>query len=198
MNRRQLIGAASAIFAATAVPALADAPASSLAVSPSLLASARAALNHHKDRIRNLDRIGIADFGAHSSKPRLHVYDLQSGKVQSFLVAHGKGSDPAHTGWLKSFSNDEGSEATSEGAYLTADVYNGKHGVSRRLIGLDADNCNALPRGIVVHSAAYVSDAIARSGTLGRSQGCFAVSQADHDTVLNLLGPDRLLLAIKS
>ena len=193
MNRRQLIGATSAILAASAVPAFADA-----AVSSPLLSQAKAALNRHKDRIKNFDRIGIADFGTHASKPRLHVFDLQSGRVQSFLVAHGRGSDPAHTGWLKSFSNAEGSEATSQGAYLTSDVYNGKHGVSRRLIGLDADNCNALPRGIVIHSAAYVSEGLARSGTLGRSQGCFAVSQKDHDTVLNLLGPDRLLLAIKS
>lgn len=193
MNRRQLIGATSAILAASAIPAFADA-----AVSSPLLSQAKAALNRHKDRIKNFDRIGIADFGTHASKPRLHVFDLQSGRVQSFLVAHGRGSDPAHTGWLKSFSNAEGSEATSQGAYLTSDVYNGKHGVSRRLIGLDADNCNALPRGIVIHSAAYVSEGLARSGTLGRSQGCFAVSQKDHDTVLNLLGPDRLLLAIKS
>ncbi len=194
MNRRQLIGATGAILAATAAPAFADAP----AISSSLLAQARAALNSHKGRIKNFDRIGIADFSAHASKPRLHVYDLQSGRVRSFLVAHGRGSDPAHTGWLKSFSNAEGSEATSQGAYLTGDQYSGKHGVSRRLIGLDADNCNALPRGIVIHSAAYVSDGLARSGTLGRSQGCFAVSQADHDTVMDLLGPDRLLLAIKS
>ncbi len=195
MNRRQLIGATGAILAAAAAPAFAaDAP----AVSPSLIAAAQAALSRHKDKIRNFDRIGVADFGTHASKPRLHVYDLQSGKVQSFLVAHGKGSDPAHTGWLKTFSNAEGSEATSQGAYLTADVYTGKHGVSRRLVGLDADNCNALPRGIVIHSAPYVSQDLARSGTLGRSQGCFAVSQADHDTVLNLLGPDRMLLAIKS
>jgi hypothetical protein len=194
VNRRQLIGATGAILAATAAPALADTP----ALSPSLVAQAKAALNRHKDRVRNMDRIGIADFSTHASKPRLHVFDLQSGKVKSFLVAHGKGSDPAHTGWLKTFSNAPGSEATSQGAYLTADVYNGKHGVSRRLIGLDGDNCNALSRGIVIHSAPYVSDALARSGTLGRSQGCFAVSQADHDAVLNLLGPDRLLLAIKS
>lgn len=194
MNRRQLIGATGAILAATAAPAFAAAP----ALPSSLLAQAKAALNRHSGRVRNLDRIGVADFSAHASKPRLHVFDLQSGKVRSFLVAHGKGSDPAHTGWLKSFSNAPGSEATSQGAYLTGDTYSGKHGVSRRLTGLDGDNCNALSRGIVIHSAAYVSEGLARSGTLGRSQGCFAVSQADHDTVLDLLGPDRLLLAIKS
>jgi len=194
VNRRQLIGATGAILAATAAPAFAAAP----ALPSSLLAQAKAALNRHGGRVRNLDRIGVADFSAHASKPRLHVFDLRSGKVRSFLVAHGKGSDPAHTGWLKSFSNAPGSEATSQGAYLTADTYSGKHGVSRRLVGLDGDNCNALSRGIVIHSAAYVSDSLARSGTLGRSQGCFAVSQADHDTVLDLLGPDRLLLAIKS
>lgn len=193
LNRRRLIGAASVFAAATALPALAGDPAPA-----SLIGQARAALSKHKDRIRNLDRMAVADFGVHSSKPRFHIIDLQSGTTQSFLVAHGRGSDPAHTGWLKSFSNAPGSDATSEGAYVTADTYVGKHGLSRRVIGLEDGNSNALSRGIVIHSAWYVSEDMARGAGIGRSEGCFALSAQDHATVMNLLGPDRLLMAVKA
>jgi hypothetical protein len=195
MNRRQLIGATSAVLAATALPALADDKAPS---SSSLVSQARAALDRHKDRIRNFDRVAIVDFGLHSSKPRFHLIDVNAGATSSFLVAHGRGSDPAHTGWLKSFSNVPGSDASSEGAYLTGEAYIGKHGNSRRLIGLDSGNSNALSRGIVIHSAWYVTPAMAAGAGIGRSEGCFALSEKDHATVMNLLGPDRLLLAVKA
>lgn len=194
MNRRQLIGASSALVAAAALPALADeTPASS-----TYIAQARAALNSHKAQVRNFDRMAVVDFGAHSSKPRFHVIDLRSGATQSFLVAHGRGSDPAHTGWLKSFSNAPGSDATSEGGYLTGDTYVGKHGPSRRLIGLDAGNSNALSRGIVIHSAWYVTPELAAGAGIGRSEGCFALSDKDHTTVMDLLGPDSLIVAVKA
>ena len=194
MNRRQLIGATSALVAAVAMPALAD----QTLASSNLITQARAALALHKDRVRNLDRMAVVDFGAHSSKPRFHVIDLRTGATQSFLVAHGRGSDPTHTGWLKSFSNAPGSDATSQGAYLTGDTYVGKHGQSRRLIGLDADNSNALSRGIVVHSAWYVTPELAAGAGIGRSEGCFALSDKDHTTVMDLLGPDSLIVAVKA
>jgi len=193
MNRRQLIGATSAVVAAAAFPALADETPPS-----SYIAQARAALERHKDRVRNLDRMAVVDFGQHSSKPRFHVIDLRDGATQSFLVAHGRGSDPSHSGWLKSFSNAPGSDATSQGAYLTGDTYIGKHGQSRRLIGLDADNSNALSRGIVIHSAWYVTPQLAAGAGIGRSEGCFALSDKDHITVMNLLGPDSLIVAVKA
>ncbi len=194
MNRRQLFGATSAVLAMAAMPAFAD----QALPSSSFLAQARAALAKHQDRIRNLDRVAVVDFGQHSSKPRFHLIDVAAGTTQSFLVAHGRGSDPTHTGWLKSFSNQPGSDATSEGAYLTGEAYDGAHGHSRRLIGLDDGNSNALSRGIVIHSAWYVTPAMAAGAGIGRSEGCFALSEADHTTVMNALGPDRLLLAIKA
>ena len=194
MNRRQLIGATTAILAAAAVPALADETPSS----SSFIAQARAALDRHKAQVRNLDRMAVVDFSQHSSKPRFHLIDLRAGATQSFLVAHGRGSDPTHTGWLKSFSNVPGSDASSQGAYLTGEAYNGAHGHSRRLIGLDPDNSNALSRGIVIHSAWYVTPEMAAGPGIGRSEGCFALSEKDHATVMDLLGPDSLLLAIKA
>jgi len=220
-NRRQMIGAASALVAAglVAKPALSIAQAGgpqkpkdpvqastshslSPAVPPALPAGiiglARQALDRHRDKVRNLDTLAVADFSTHSSKPRFHLVDLNSGAVRSFLVAHGKGSDPAHTGWLKSFSNEPGSEATSQGAYLTGDPYVGKHGLSRRLTGLDSDNSNALDRGIVIHSAWYVSEDMTRGQGIGRSQGCFALSAQDHATIMDALGAGCLLVAVKA
>ena len=194
MNRRQWFGAASSVVAMAALPAFAD----EVLPSSNLLTQARVALDAHKAKVRNLDRVAIVDFGQHSSKPRFHLVDVAAGTTQSFLVAHGRGSDPTHSGWLKSFSNVPGSDATSQGAYLTGEAYEGAHGHSRRLIGLDEGNSNALSRGIVVHSAWYVTPALAAGAGIGRSEGCFALSDADHTTVMNLLGPDRLLLAVKA
>ena len=44
----------------------------------------------------------------------------------------------------------------------------------------------------------YVTQAMAAGAGIGRSEGCFALSATDHVTVMDLLGPDRLLLAVKA
>ena len=135
---------------------------------------------------------------ASSSEPRFHLVDLVSGKSQSFLVAHGSGSDPAHTGYLKRFSNEPNSNATSQGAFVTDDYYVGKHGRSQRLIGLDATNDNALARAIVVHSAWSANkDMLRTHGMLGRSQGCFAVGESDLSQVFAQLGQGRMIFSAK-
>ena len=183
-----------AAFATMPTPSLT----SSRVVRPELLRRALAAMDRHADRIERRDRIAIADFAAPSSQPRFHFVDLASGRSQSLLVAHGSGSDPAHTGWLSRFSNQDGSNASSEGAFLAADYYVGKHGRSQRLHGLDATNSNALSRAIVVHSAWYSNpDMLRTHGMLGRSQGCFAVGEGDLDRVFALLGPGRMIYAAK-
>ena len=113
-------------------------------------------------------------------------------------MAHGRGSDPAHTGWLQHFSNELHSNATSKGAYLTGSPYVGAHGRSLRLSGLEASNSNAEPRAIVVHAAWYVSAQMARDhGIIGRSDGCFALAQESLDDVLHALGPGHLIYADK-
>lgn len=166
-------------------------------VRPELLRRALAALDRHGDRTKR-DRMAIVDFAAPSSQPRMHLVDLHSGKSTSFLVAHGSGSDPAHTGWLKRFSNQEGSNASCEGAFLASDYYVGKHGRSQRLIGLDPTNNNALQRAIVVHAAWYSNkDMIRTRGMLGRSQGCFAVGEQELSEVFERLGQGRLIFAAK-
>jgi hypothetical protein len=142
------------------------------------------------------DMVGVADFALPSSEPRLHFADLEAGTVRSFYVAHGRGSDPEHDGWLKTFSNAVGSEATSRGAYLTCEWYNGKYGTSIRLMGFDQDNSHALERAIVMHPAWYAApDMIAKWGKLGRSEGCFAMDPAEFNEALWHLSGGRLLYA---
>lgn len=159
---------------------------------------AQAALDSHRGLVKTRDRVGIVDFSRPSSQPRFHVLDLTNGARQTVLVAHGKGSDPDHSGWLERFSNVPGSEATSAGAYVTGADYVGKHGRSRRLIGLDASNSNAEDRAIVIHGAWYVSPAMVRDhGKLGRSQGCLAVAEGNLDDVLTLLPPGTLIYVDK-
>jgi len=194
--RAALCGAASAI-ALPAVPVLAQTAAGEL--NPGLLRRALGALEQHRERIAHRDMIGIADFSLPSRAPRFHLMTLVDGVASSHLVAHGKGSDPAHTGWLERFSNEPQSHATSSGAYLTGERYVGAHGHSMRLEGLDPTNSNAAARAIVVHGAWYVSEQMARGrGALGRSLGCFAVSSSSLEEVMQRLGPGRLIYAGKA
>ena len=116
--------------------------------------------------------------------------------MRSFYVAHGRGSDPEHCGYLQSFSNEMGSYATSRGAYLTCEWYNGKYGTSIRLEGLDRDNSQALSRAIVMHPASYAAPAmIATYGKLGRSEGCLAMAPEQFNEALWHLSGGRLLYA---
>ena len=211
-DRRRFIGAALAAGVAACTtrsvapppgPAAAPAPAAPLpavvaqADRPPLLAEALAALDTH--RIAARDRLALVDFSLASREPRFHLVDVAGGRIeQSWLVAHGSGSDPAHTGLLQLFSNVPGSNASSNGAFLTADPYVGQHGRSQRLIGLDPSNDRAFERAIVIHGAAYVDTAlIAQQGRIGRSQGCFAFEQGEVSRVMERLGEGRLIYAGK-
>jgi hypothetical protein len=166
--------------------------------SPLLLDRAKAALEVHKARIRNHDLLAIADFSKPSRDPRFYVVDLRSGKSDTFLVAHGKGSDPSHSGWVQQFSNVHGSEATSAGSYLVGETYFGQYGESRRLVGLDPQNDQAEARAIVIHPAWYVNQSLIHDqGKIGRSQGCFAFAKNDINVILERVAPGCLLYADK-
>ena len=167
-------------------------------IDPNLLRRSLDALERHKDSISYRDFIGVADFSLPSRAPRFHLVNLADGSVRSHLVAHGRGSDPSHTGWLERFSNEPHSNATSAGAYRTGSLYVGAHGRSMRLEGLDPTNSNALSRAIVVHGAWYVNEEmIGHSGMLGRSEGCFAVADTSLPEIMARLGPGRLIYAGK-
>jgi hypothetical protein len=162
-----------------------------------LLPRALAALDRHGASVAVRDRIGIVDFAQPSREARFHIIDLAGGTASApLLVAHGKGSDPANRGIAEHFSNQMGSDASSRGSFVTGELYYGRHGRSRRLIGLDPENDRALERGIVIHAASYVdASLVAVQGRIGRSQGCFAVNPRVIADVLEQLGPGRLLFA---
>lgn len=196
-DRRNLLKAAGAAAAMAALPARAFAQASPLSERDrKLLDIARREVDRAGSALWRKDIVGIADYGVHSSLPRFHFANMEAGTVRSFLVAHGTGSDPDHSGFLQQFSNIEGSNATSRGAYITWEWYKGRYGTSIRLGGLDPDNSNALPRAIVMHSADYATPAhIEKWGRLGRSNGCFAMSPEDFNEALWHLSGGRLLYA---
>lgn len=202
VNRRAFLKAASvAGVAVTAAPTSLATPvfAAPNPLSPrdrALFTLADRELTRLGGRIAHRDLVAIADFGHHSAKPRFHFLSFELNRVRSFLVTHGQGSDPDHNGWLQSYSNANGSLATSRGAYRTGEVYEGQYGTSFRLDGLDPTNSAARPRAIVGHAAEYArASHVARHGKLGRSFGCFAMDPADFGHAINLLPGGRLLLA---
>lgn len=198
-TRRQFLTVGAMGAAAAVVPAAARATFSSNSLAQNkdrLFQIAEAELQRNGDRIAHNDRVGIADFSPYSSSPRFYLLDRESGGIEEFLVAHGRGSDPHHLGWLQKFSNEPGSNATSRGAYVTQERYDGVHGAAMRLNGLDMDNYMARLRAIVVHSAWYAEpDMIAKYGKLGRSEGCFAFPSEKLSQILDRLGEGRLLFA---
>jgi hypothetical protein len=168
------------------------------AVDPQLLARARASFDRHRAMLAHTDVVAIADFSRPSREARFFLLETNTGQVTKHLVAHGRGSDPDHSGFLERFSNAMGSEASSAGGYVTGDYYPGKYGKSLRVAGLDPSNSNAEARAIVVHSAWYAEPEQAElHGKLGRSEGCFALSYASLQEVLERLGPGRFLYADK-
>lgn len=197
MKRRDLLKGTLAVGAALALPSRVFA-----SVAPGtprdriLFDIAKRELVRAGNAIWKHDIVGIADYGLHSAKPRFHFVNLDRGEVQSYHVSHGQGSDPQHDGWLKAFSNTEGSNATSRGAYVTWEWYQGRYGTSVRLGGLDHSNEAALRRYIVMHRADYAENShLERYGRLGRSNGCFAMGEEQFRIALMHLSGGRLLFA---
>lgn len=131
--------------------------------------------------------MAICDFTQSSRNKRLYVIDLLKKKVLlNTYVAHGRNSGNE---FAERFSNANSSFQSSLGFYKTLGTYQGKHGLSLRLEGLEKGiNDRALERAIVMHGADYVSESFIRNtGRLGRSLGCPAVSLADSKKLINLL-----------
>jgi hypothetical protein len=200
MKRRDIL--TGGLAAALAAPALrAQVPATPITLAPrdrKLFAIAAEQLQRHGTGLWARDVVGIADLGLRSSDPRFHFCNFETGLVDSYRVAHGSGSDPEHDGWLNWFSNVPDSLCSSRGAYMTFGWYTGRFGTSIRLEGRDPTNSNALDRAIVMHRASYCEPAhLATYGKLGRSNGCFAMSDAEFKIALLRLAGGRLLYADK-
>jgi len=133
------------------------------------------------------DYLTVIDFSLSSTAKRLWIIDMETQTVIfNTLVAHGKNSGDD---FANSFSNANSSNKSSLGFYATGEIYNGKHGQSLRLDGLEAGiNNNARSRGVVMHAADYVSETFAQQHhRLGRSQGCPALPVGLTKEIVNLL-----------
>jgi len=129
----------------------------------------------------------IADMSQPSFKRRLYIIDMISNKLLiNTLVAHGRNSGVVTAA---KFSNTPESLQSSLGFYITGDTYEGTNGYSMRLKGMEKGfNDQAENRAIVMHGAPYVSEEMARkSGRIGRSWGCPAVSLKEHQQIINLV-----------
>lgn len=125
----------------------------------------------------------FVDYGLDSRAPRGYVFDMQALEVVEgpFTVAHGRGSSTSRNGIPTSFSNREGSAATSLGLYVAQETYAFRgtsagqryRSIGLRLRGVSGTyNSAARERGVVVHGAPYVT-----SQQAGRSEGCPAMEQ---------------------
>lgn len=130
---------------------------------------------YSKIRPKKDSLISVIDFSKPSTDKRFYLIDLANRTLlYNTYTSHGvnTGEDMAI-----SFSNKEGSRKSSLGFYLTAETYEGKHGTSLKLDGLERGfNHRARRRYIVIHSADYVTDSfIKENERLGRSWGCPAL-----------------------
>src|SRR6187402_1120443 len=121
------------------------------------------------------DILTLVDFSLSSNAKRLWVIDLSANEILlQTLVAHGKNTGEE---FANNFSNAPESFKSSLGFYSTGEIYNGKHGISLKLDGLEKGlNDFARKRAVVLHGADYVSESFIKNHKrLGRSQGCPAV-----------------------
>ena len=133
------------------------------------------------------DILTIIDFSLSSNVKRLWVIDLATNTIlNNSLVAHGRNTGEE---FATSFSNQDSSYKSSLGIYATAEVYNGKHGQSLKLDGLEKGvNDHARQRGIVIHAANYVSESFINANKrLGRSQGCPALPENLSKEIIQLI-----------
>jgi len=143
--------------------------------------------------------LAIADFSRSSTEERLWVVDLSDATLRHHLfVTHGKGSGHRSDATRAvRFSNEPYSNQTSPGLFRASETYQGDHGRSMRLDGLEpAVNDLARDRAIVIHGAEYARpDHIAEWGYLGRSHGCPAVDDRAVQALIDDLHDGGLLYA---
>jgi len=148
--------------------------------------------DNNQSLIKNKNTLGIIDFSQKNTKERFYLIDMETGKVDHYLVAHGKNSDTDYDGYATEFSNVPSSLMSSQGFYLTAETYTGKHGYSLRLDGKSPTNSNARDRDIVIHAADYVEPG---RDPIGRSSGCPALDPRYSQEVINRIKEGALIYA---
>jgi L,D-transpeptidase catalytic domain len=162
---------------------------------PLLLAQCRAAILRFKPA--RMDKAIVCDYSQPSNLKRLYIFDFVDGTVTTHLVSHGRGSDREDTWTPRGFNGPEGSNTSIVGAMVGAERYQGDHGLSLRLDGLEPASVLARPRDIVVHTAPYMeADFIAANKRPGRSFGCFVVQGVVLEEVITTLENGGLLLSV--
>lgn len=144
-------------------------------------------LLNSKNKLANDTILTIIDYTKNCNQERFFIIDLKNTRLlKNTLVAHGKNSGVYIA---SNFSNMPKSHKSSLGTFITGNTYNGKHGYSLRLDGIDKGlNDNARQRAIVIHGASYVSeDFINRTGRIGRSFGCPALPIEENKEIINLI-----------
>jgi hypothetical protein len=129
----------------------------------------------------------LIDFSLSSNTKRLWIIDLNTKTILfNSLVAHGRNTGNE---FANSFSNAAESYKSSLGFYATGEVYQGKHGLSLRLDGLERGiNDNARSRAVVMHGANYVTESFIHNNMrLGRSLGCPAIPMMLTKEIINTI-----------
>ncbi len=136
----------------------------------------------------------VIDFSRPATEKRLWVVDVVSRSVlQTEYVAHGEGSGDV---LATQFSNTNGTHQSSLGTFVTGATFTGVRGYSLRLHGLEPGiNDNAYFRGIVIHGTPGVSGSKARKGTMGRTEGCPAVSSEAAKRLIPLIANGTVVFA---
>ncbi|MCE3251950.1 MAG: hypothetical protein K0Q67_960 [Cellvibrio sp.] len=168
------------------------APAANPQVIGLALSALDCALTQGMSPARNLT---VIDYSLVSTKPRLWVFDLVTGKLLfQELVAHGMNTGK---NFARNFSNTYGSRQTSLGLFLTKETYVGANGYSLRMEGLESGfNDKAMERAIVFHGADYVDLNLAKKiGHLGRSWGCPAVRRGIARKVIDTIKGEQFLFS---
>jgi hypothetical protein len=141
--------------------------------------------NLQEKKMLDNNMLTIVDYSKSCNQKRFFVIDLAQKKVlYKSLVAHGRNSGAT---FARDFSNQHASMKSSLGFFVTGETFNGQHGNSLRLDGVEANiNDNARDRGIIIHAADYVSEGFVKKyGRLGRSLGCPALPNHLNDSIIN-------------
>lgn len=146
----------------------------------------RWSLKHHV--VKNPYMLTIVDFDKPSYQKRLWVIDLRNDHIiMDMHVAQGRNSGKIYA---THFSNQPGSHESSLGIFTTlGNTFKSEFGKSLHLRGWEQGiNSNAFYRGILVHSAWYVTPYfVDRMGYAGMTWGCFAVNPDRIERLIQLI-----------
>lgn len=169
----------------------AEAPSLNQAVINKVLTSLNCATAYNIEHNKILT---VIDYSKPSSEKRLWVFDLQEQKLLFHTyVSHGLNSGVLSTTY---FSNKNNSKASSMGVFRTEKAYQGRHGLSLQLDGLERGlNDNASSRAVVMHGGWYVEERfIKKYGRAGRSWGCPAVPDNLTESIINTIKDESLFV----